>query len=145
MLRPAVVAFVSSLLAGVGLLVGTVLVVPVMVQYEASRMAPQRDWHVTEWHIDGEDVYLTGLVTYVRPCTYIPPPGARDEFGVNYMVVSKSKSPGSQWDVDERPQRFGPWVVYGAAGRRLTFYTTFSCHPMWETVVELGTLDTKAQ
>jgi hypothetical protein len=144
MLRPAVIAFVSSVCAGLGLLLGVVLVVPLASRIEAEQMPPQVDWRPTEWHVvDGRDVYVTGLVRYVRHCTYIPPPGARDENGQNYMIESRAQAAGKQWDVDERPQKFGPWIVYGGAGRQLTFYTTFKCHPMWETVVELGTLDTR--
>lgn len=138
MRRTAIYGMLFGLLAGMSIIFGAVFVVPSAVALEQAVLPPQKDWHVTEWRIDGDDVVLTGLVTKTRDCEYHPPPRARDELGQNYLVDSASRMKALSWKASPIPQRFGPWRVIGGAGKRLHFYQEFRCHGLWLTMVDLG-------
>lgn len=138
------VAAVPSV-AGAAVVLGAVVVLPLAAKLEEHVWPPMRDWRVTEWYVDGRDVVLVGLVVKPRDCTYVPPPRARDETGQNYLVSSTSPTRVTSWGTSERPQRFGPWRVAGGAGKQLTFYQEFRCHPAWNIVIEHGTLDTRTK
>jgi hypothetical protein len=95
------------------------------------------------WH-EGPDLYISGTMAHVRDCDYVPPPRARDSLGENVLVVSLSKSSSKSWAVSDEPQRFGPWLVPGGAGKQWTFYQKHICHPLWGVTSVLGSVDDRA-
>ena len=102
------------------------------------------DWHVTDARRDGNNLILTGTMRKRRDCVFLPPVIARDDSGQNYRLIHASPNRGSNWASSAEPQKFGPWIVEGAAGKRLTFTSVSECHSLWPTFSELGTYDARS-
>lgn len=100
-------------------------------------------WTVIKAERDGDDLLLTGTMIKRRPCIYTPPVIVRDTAGQNYRMEHLSSVRGHSWAASPEPQRFGPWKVYGGAGKKLTFTSLYECHSLWPTFTELGTFDAR--
>lgn len=95
-------------------------------------------WTVTSSEVHGADVTLRGTMIRQRNCLFVPPTIARDSTGQNYAVQSSSPTAGRSWGVSDAPQRWGPWVIPGGAGKPLTFANIYLCDEGRPKVVELG-------
>lgn len=129
-----------GLLTGAGLLCGLWAAVTLGKIIESRVWPVSVEWRPTEAYNDHNDLYIVGLMVKQRKdCAYIPPPRARDENGLNYVIVSRSPTARQTWPADDRPQRFGPWVVIGGANKVLHFWQEHNCHPLWTITTRLGT------
>lgn len=108
---------------------------------EVKLAPPVADWTVDIVAHEGQDLILAGSLRKTRTCDYQPPPRAVDEFGYNYVIESRNVAKIADWPVLGRPQRFGPWVIPGAAGHEVTVYQEHKCHPLWQVITVLGTYD----
>ena len=84
-------------------------------------------WRVTDARVDAADVVLSGEMVKQRDCAYVPPTVARDQDGQNYIVESNSRTAGVSWASSDKPQKWGPWTVRGAAGKTLEFSNFYIC------------------
>jgi hypothetical protein len=98
-------------------------------------------WTVETATREGSDLLLSGTMVKRRPCLYTPPVIVRDSTGQNYRMEHLSAIRGTSWATSMQPQRFGPWKIYGGAGKVLTFTSLYECHLLWPTFTELGVFD----
>lgn len=139
-MKAVVLTVAAGAIGAVLVTVGALIVTPLAVSLEQQYNPPLADWTVQSYTVEGRDVVVSGTVVKPRSCSYRPPPRARDEHGLNYLVESQTPTRNVTWAASDIPQRFGPWRVSGAAGKTLTFYQEHQCHPLWRLVVELGTV-----
>lgn len=99
------------------------------------------NWRVDRVAHEGDNLILSGTVVRNRKhCKYLAPPGARDGAD-NLGLISMSQGPTDTWAFSTVPQRWGPWVIVGGAGRRLEFFIHHRCHAAWMLTTELGQYD----
>lgn len=131
-----------AILAGAGMFLLAIVMSPGLMELGAAtydRVHPiTSDWIITESHVDGADIVLSGTMLKNRNCVFVPPTVARDSAGQNYPVVSSSPTAGKTWAASGQPQRFGPWRVVGGAGKRLTFINVYVCGEGRPSILELG-------
>jgi hypothetical protein len=96
------------------------------------------DWKVTNAGVIDDTLVLYGTMVKVRNCIFVPPTIARDSSGTNYQIESGSHTSGKTWAAGHNPQKWGPWYVKGAVGKRLTFINVYLCGASRPVVVELG-------
>lgn len=128
------------------LLVGTLgILAPIALilgpQFESNHFPANTDWTVMSATHEGNDLVLAGTMLRKRTCNYDPPPRAFDDLGNTYLIVSRNLNAGRDWPVTGAPQKYGPWVLTGAAGRKVTVYIEHRCHPLWAIVSVLGSYD----
>jgi hypothetical protein len=99
------------------------------------------DWTPSSVTREGDNLIVAGTMVHARDCQYIPPPRARTIDGQGLLVESRSPTRATSWAVSDTPQRFGPWVVHGGAGKRVLFYQEHRCHLLWHITTDLGEVD----
>lgn len=103
-----------------------------------------RDWMVTEWHNDGNDVIVVGTFRKTRSCSYIPPPRVLSvAAGEPMLVRSESRTPVFSMPASQDLRKFGPWRVIDGANQKLLFHQEHECHPLWNVFTNLGSFDPK--
>jgi hypothetical protein len=120
-----------------------VLITPALL--EAGELGYDRlrpivvDWKVTESHIEGDDVILSGSMIKQRDGLFVPPTLARDlHTGRNYPVMSSAPTAGRTWAASNNPQSWGPWTVKGGANKELLFINIYMSDGYRPSAVELG-------
>ena len=96
------------------------------------------EWRVETARVEGDDLVLAGTMIKQRPCMFVAPPMASDEYGRNYQVVSPSTTDAVSRGARSTPQSWGPWIVQGGAGKALEFMAVYICESGRASVVELG-------
>ncbi len=118
---------------------------PIAVPFVGARLdaafPPVREWRPLQVYSEGNDLYVSGVVTKARDCRYVPPPRAVTDRGEPLAVVSFAPAAQQNRPAATIPYTFGPWKVLHGAGHVVNFYYEFDCVPFWSTFVSLGTVD----
>lgn len=132
------IKFVSQLAT----LFSTIVLMTVMLNIAEYTFLPVvEDFEVTEVYKESDNVVLYGVMDKVRNCT----PLAVSAYvqGIEYPHVRSIGFP-SQEHIFSRPtikQEWGPWVVDAGDAEEITLYVNHSCHPFWNRMTELGTVE----